>query len=86
MPEPLRIVPILALRPSQDLGTLAADEFERFPKMLRFLLKGIGAEGQKGWDLISYLAFEPRYISKLLELGYEDTLKRRDEVLAFFHS
>ena len=29
MPEPLRIVPILALRPSQDLGTLA-DEFERF--------------------------------------------------------
>jgi NTE family protein len=38
----LRTIPVLALRPSEDLGLLAADEYHRFPRMLRYLLKGIG--------------------------------------------
>ena len=55
----VRPIPTLLLRPSQDLGKLAADEYERFPAMLRYLLRGIGASGQAGEDLLSYLAFEP---------------------------
>ena len=73
----------LALRPSQDLGRLAGDQYDNFPRTLRDLLRGIGATGASGWDLISYLAFEPGYIDRLLELGYRDTIARKAEIAAF---
>ncbi len=81
--QPLRAVPTLVLRPSQDLGTLAADQYWRFPRMLRYLLRGIGATGETGSDLLSYLAFEPEYVGRLMELGYADTMRQRIEVEAF---
>ena len=80
----MRQVPALVLRPSQDLGKLAADEYGRFPAMLRYLLKGIGASGHAGEDLLSYLAFEPIYLKRVMDLGYADTLARRDEIEEFF--
>lgn len=83
-PDFLRRIPALSLRPSKDLGRLAADEYHKFPTMLRHLLRGIGARGDSGWDMLSYLAFQPGYISKLIELGYEDTMARKREVEEFF--
>jgi len=80
----LRPVPVLVLRPSEDLGRLAADEYQRFPRMLRYLLKGIGATGHAGEDLLSYLAFEPVYVTRVMDLGYSDTMARRADVEAFF--
>ncbi len=79
----LRPLPVLALRPSQDLGALAEDEYHRFPGMLRYLLKGIGVGPSSGTDLLSYLAFEPIYLRRVMDLGYRDTMARRDEVEAF---
>ncbi|HEY6879472.1 MAG TPA: patatin-like phospholipase family protein [Polyangiales bacterium] len=86
MRNPLRRIPLLVLRPSRDLGSLAVEEYRSFPRTLRHLLKGIGATGDSGWDLVSYLAFEPAYIERLMDLGYQDTYARRDEVEAFFAS
>jgi NTE family protein len=82
-PDRLRPIPALSLKPSRDLGRLAADEYHRFPAVLRHLLRGIGATGESGWDLLSYLAFQPGYIAKLVELGYQDTRARREEIDAF---
>jgi NTE family protein len=82
--HPLRSIPLLVLRPSRDLGSLAVEQYKQFPKTLRHLLRGIGAAGESGWDLVSYLAFDGAYIERLMELGYEDTLRRRDDVDAFF--
>jgi NTE family protein len=79
----LRQVPVLVLRPSQDLSRLARDEYLRFPRALRYLLRGIGASGHSGADLLSYLAFEPVYLARVIELGQSDTLARRDEVEDF---
>jgi NTE family protein len=79
----LRPVPAMVLRPSQDLGKLAGDEYERFPLMLRYMLKGIGATGNAGEDLLSYLAFEPIYVRRVMELGYADTMARRAEIEEF---
>jgi NTE family protein len=79
----LRPVPVLALQPSQDLGKLAAQQYSEFPRTLRHLLAGIGATGDNGWDLVSYLAFEPVYLGRLLDLGYADTMARAREVEAF---
>jgi NTE family protein len=80
----LRPIPVLALHPSQDLGRLAGDEYHRFPRVLRYLLKGIGVTKDSGFDLLSYLAFEPVYVARVMELGFTDTMARRDEVQAFF--
>jgi NTE family protein len=81
----LRHLPVLALRPSADLGQLAVDEYHRFPAMLRYLLRGIGVTADSGVELLSHLAFEPIYIGRAMELGYRDTMARRDEVEAFLY-
>ncbi len=82
--QSLRRIPILMLRPSQDLGKLAVRQHEHFPRALRYLLRGIGVTHQRGADLLSYLAFAPEYISRLLSLGHRDTLERRADVERFF--
>jgi NTE family protein len=82
-PDHLRHVPVLAIRPTEDLGKLAAEQFQRFPRTLRHLLRGIGASDDKGWDLLSYLAFDGAYTRRLLELGYDDALARKDEIAGF---
>ncbi len=79
----MREVPALVLRPSQDLGRLAEGGFERLPAMLRYLLKGIGAASRGGEDLLSYLAFEPVYVGRVMALGHADTIARRDEIREF---
>ncbi|NDF15137.1 patatin-like phospholipase family protein [bacterium] len=83
MTTPLRQVPVMALRPSLDLGSLAQGTLREFPALIRFLLKGVGAKEDKGWDLVSYLAFEKAYTRQLVELGYDDTRRRREELLEF---
>src|SRR5690606_33084551 len=80
----LRPIPVLAIRPSQDLGRLAGNQYKNFPSFFRFYLKGIGANTERGGDLLSYIAFEPGYIGRLIELGYEDTMRMRAVVEAFF--
>ncbi len=82
--QPLRVVPLLVLRPSQDLGLIAWQEYDRFTSVLRHLLRGIGASRNSGWDLVSYLAFDRAYAQKLLELGYQDIFHCENEILEFF--
>lgn len=81
---PLRQVPILVIKPSEDLGKLAASQFSEFPFLIRHLLKGIGASEQTGSDLLSYLAFDASYTKRLLELGRADAMARRYEIAEFF--
>lgn len=82
-PHRLRSIPVLVLRPSRDLGHLVQDALGHFPYTVRHLLRGLGAGGEAGWELLSYLAFDPSYTRPLLEMGYEDTYARRDEILQF---
>jgi NTE family protein len=79
----LRPVRILLLQPSQDLAALASDQVMRFPRTLRFLLKGLGVSQKGGSDLLSYLAFEQQYIERLVTLGYDDTRARFEEIREF---
>jgi NTE family protein len=80
---PLRRIPVLVLRPSMDLGELVMQTLERLPRLLRHLFRGLGATGKSGWDLLSYLAFDGEYTSRLLALGYSDVKARRAEIAAF---
>lgn len=83
-PGKLRIIPLLVIRPSQDLARLASDQFRKFPRMLRHLLRGIGASEERGWDLLSYLGFDSSYTTQLLELGEADAQAKKAEILEFF--
>lgn len=71
---PLRQLPLEAIRPSKDLGTLVPGLLETFPLSVRHLMRGLGASRGTGSDLLSYLAFDQSYTLPLLELGYADGL------------
>lgn len=82
-PDRLRNIPVLAVKPSKDLGSLASEQFERFPRSLRHLLRGLGASTDTGWDLLSYLAFDGAYTRRLLELGRQDAFALKGPLLEF---
>jgi NTE family protein len=65
------------------LGQLAQGTLKEFPALIRYLLKGVGAQEDKGWDLVSYLAFEAAYTRQLADLGFEDTMRRKAEIQEF---
>jgi NTE family protein len=84
-----RRVEAMAIRPSEDLGRLAADHMNsgkvRTSSMLRrrFLdVLDVGSNGES--DLASYLLFDGTFASRLIDLGRADAEARRDELLAFF--
>jgi NTE family protein len=81
--EAFKVIPILMLRPSRDLGKMTEKLNEDLPARLRYLLKGIGVTEHEGLDLLSYLAFDKSYTVPLMDLGYEDTIKRKSEVQDF---
>ncbi|NMG71713.1 patatin-like phospholipase family protein [Parazoarcus communis] len=80
---PLRPIETLVISPSQRLDTMAGHHRESLPTMLRLVLRGVGAMRREGSTLLSYLLFEPGFTRALMELGFEDTMARRDEVVAF---
>ena len=83
VPAHLRSIPLFVLRPSKDLGAMAKDTLRSLPLMVRYLFRGLGVSGRSGWDLLSYLAFDATYTSKLLALGYSDAMRRGDALLDF---
>ena len=84
LPDQLRKIPILNLKPTEEMADLPECEMTTLPATLSYLLRGIGVTPHKGKDLLSYLSFEPDYIQSLLNLGYEDTIRKKDDVLDFF--
>ncbi|MDT8436034.1 MAG: patatin-like phospholipase family protein [Gemmatimonadota bacterium] len=67
-----RPVRLLVLRPSADLGRMAARHESRLPRAFRFLVRGLDGRSPASSDLLSYLLFEREYLGELLELGRRD--------------
>lgn len=81
----LRIIDVLTLNPSIDLRDLAQEHAHEMPRTIRLLMRSLGAWGRDS-RLVSYLLFEPGFISALIDLGYQDTMARADEVRGFLAS
>ncbi|MBC8023073.1 MAG: patatin-like phospholipase family protein [Burkholderiales bacterium] len=79
----LHHVDVLVLTPSEPLEAIAVKHVRSLPWTIRFLLRSVGAMRRGGANLASYLLFERGYCNELIELGYNDTVKRREEVEAF---
>lgn len=80
----LRPIELLLMRPSVDLGKLAGEYEMTTPAALRMLAWGMGSRDTTSPDSLSMLLFEPEYITRLIEIGYQDARARRDEIEAFF--
>ena len=79
-------VKILILRPSEDLGNLAAKYEPRLPGPFRFMTRGWGTREHRSTDMLSLVMFQADYINHLIEMGERDAEARRDEIGAFLAS
>jgi NTE family protein len=79
----LHHVDVLVLTPSEPLENIAVRHVRSLPWTIRFLLRSVGAMRRGGANLASYLLFERGYCNELIDLGYKDTVQRREEVEAF---
>ena len=79
----LRRVEVLVIAPSEDLQQIAARYMKELPWTVRLLLRGVGAIKRSGSNLVSYLLFERGFCQELIDLGYADTMARKDEVIQF---
>lgn len=79
----LRPVEVLVMHPSEPIERIAGRHVQDLPPAVRFLLRAVGAMNRNGSNLASYLLFEAPFCKALMNLGYHDTMARRDEMLAF---
>jgi NTE family protein len=90
----LRPVADVFIRPSVDLGMLAAEILHRPAVKARlsgpagYLLRRLGEAAGRGdpSDVLSYLLFDAEYNSALMDLGERDAAARKDELEEFLAS
>jgi NTE family protein len=75
-----RVVKLLTLRPSRDLGRMAQDFEAELPGLFRFLVRGLGTRETESPDMLSFLLFEPGYLARIMEMGERDGEARMGEV------
>lgn len=84
--EPLssmRPIDTMLIVPSQDLREIAHRHRKALPFGVSALLHGIGGRRSSENRLLSYLLFEQDFTRELIELGYSDAMRVRDELQAF---
>lgn len=80
----LRPIDLLIVRPSKDLGALAADYEVDIGGAMGALLSAVQWRSDPTPDWLSMLLFKPAYLQALLEIGYEDARRQHYRIEAFF--
>lgn len=78
----LEPVELKVIRPSRDLGRLAADHEVQLPKTFRFLTRSLGTRETRSPDFLSMLMFQPDYLQHLIEIGERDAEEHLDDLVA----
>ena len=78
---PMHQVDFRLFSPSVELERIAMSFVHELPRSMRILLHG--ALTRRGSNLVSYLLFEKAYCRALIQLGYEDSMRRKDDLMEF---
>lgn len=76
-------VEVLVISPSRVIDEIAARHRKQLPASMRLFLRGSGATRRTGGGVLSYLLFEKDYCRELIELGFQDAMKRKNELQDF---
>lgn len=86
----LKEIKALCISPSRDVRKLFFECInephsykQNFGAFERLFLKILDVDLIQGQDFLSYLMFLPNYLSRLLDLGFEDAKARADEIAEF---
>ncbi|HEX9705559.1 MAG TPA: patatin-like phospholipase family protein [Gemmatimonadales bacterium] len=82
-PDGLSLVRLLMVHPSRDPADLAVGHLHTLPRGLRRVVESLGGRRVQAADFLSYLLFEPRYTTTLIDRGYDDARAARDRIARF---
>ncbi len=82
--QPFHWVDVVSMHPSEDVGAMAAELTSRVPRVVRYMMRGLGSE-EAITELTSYLLFDPIFCGRLVELGREDAKSSKDELESFLN-
>lgn len=76
-------VNILLIQPSRDIAKLAQGLEMKTEGVLRTMTRGLGSGDTLSPDWLSVMLFDPEFIERILELGYEDGRRQTVEINQF---
>ncbi|MFZ4405220.1 MAG: patatin-like phospholipase family protein [Pseudobdellovibrionaceae bacterium] len=62
------------ISPSVDIGEIASGKSNQIPRLIRYVLRGLGPI-EEAAEIVSYVLFEPSFCTQLIEIGFEDGIK-----------
>jgi NTE family protein len=84
--EGMRPIEPIVVSPSEDLALIAQRFAHRMPRLVRYVLDGLGIPDAQSADLMSYLLFDAAYTRTLIEIGWRDADARAGEIEEFIRS
>lgn len=81
--DSFRAVGVLWLQPSRQVRAMAAELAHRIPRVVRYLMRGLGSD-EAVTEISSYLLFDSEFCSRLMELGRNDVVAERERIEKFF--
>ncbi len=79
----LKAIDTMLIVPSEDLRMVAYKHRQELPFAIRALFHGIGGTNPGENRLLSFLLFEKAYTRELMQLGYQDAMRVKDQLLDF---
>ncbi|SEN14710.1 patatin-like phospholipase family protein [Nitrosomonas marina] len=79
----LRSIDSMMISPSIEINEIAQQFAQTLPLTLRSLYRAVGAMNPNGSTLLSYVLFEASFCRALIELGRNDAMQQKEDILNF---